>query len=428
MIRRTVLEWQKINYGSDPDDVRTIPHEAADNIAAVAAASPLPVLEHGRKALRARGAVGIIAAEGCSLEILPKIDVGPSRPEIEESEIRKRLVNMLAVAYDMHIDVGMITELQWQSETLLEILIRVFADKLTDAVRKGMPRRYIEQEDDLPVMRGSLDVVRQFTVFAANPSRLACRFDDLSEDMEINRIMKAAVTVLRNTAQSRDNQRRLRELSFIYADISDVPVSTLRWDKATIDRSNERWRDLLELARLLLENRFQTTTGGSSRGFSLLFEMNVLFEEYIGRLMAKALSRSGMRVVLQGGRRYCLENKETNKGSFQTKPDILIKRGGKVVQIIDTKWKRISPHADDQKGGMSQSDVYQMMAYSQIYGCPRLMLLYPHHANIQAIEGIHASYRIADGDATLHSATFDVGKSHKITEQTARILNLVRTD
>ena len=33
------------------------------------------VLEHGRKALRAGGVVGVIAAEGCALEILPKIDV-----------------------------------------------------------------------------------------------------------------------------------------------------------------------------------------------------------------------------------------------------------------------------------------------------------------------------------------------------------------
>jgi 5-methylcytosine-specific restriction enzyme subunit McrC len=48
-----------------------------------------------------------------------------------------------------------------------------------------------------------------------------------------------------------------------------------------------------------------------------------------------------------------------------------------VVAIIDTKWKRLSPDPLDRKHGVSQADVYQMMAYARVYGCERLMLLYP---------------------------------------------------
>jgi 5-methylcytosine-specific restriction enzyme subunit McrC len=40
---------------------------------------------------------------------------------------------------------------------------------------------------------------------------------------------------------------------------------------------------LLALAKLILGDRFQTTTAGEARGFSLLFEMNTLFEEFVGR-------------------------------------------------------------------------------------------------------------------------------------------------
>lgn len=60
---------------------------------------------------------------------------------------------MLAVALRLILDLGSITELARQRETLLEILIRIFCDKLTEAVRKGMPRRYVEQEDDLSALR-----------------------------------------------------------------------------------------------------------------------------------------------------------------------------------------------------------------------------------------------------------------------------------
>lgn len=235
MIRRTILEWETIRYGADPE--REIPAAAADRIALVAEASPLArrggggVLEHGRKGLRARGVVGVIAAQGCALEVLPKIDV-PGGNDLETTgNIRRRLVHMLAVALDLKIDAGQVTALDWQRETLLEILIRLFSEKLVDAVRQGMPRRYVEYADDLPTLRGRLNVTRQFTALAVEPSRLACRFDALTPDIALNRIMKAAVTRLSRIARTTDNQRRLRELAFAYADIADVPVAALRWDE-----------------------------------------------------------------------------------------------------------------------------------------------------------------------------------------------------
>ena len=64
---------------------------------------------------------------------------------------------------------------------------------------------------------------------------------------------------------------------------------------------------------------------------------------------------------------------------FHTRPDILIKRGDTVLQVIDTKWKRIAARIDDRKLGVSQADVYQMMAYGRLYQCGKLTLLYPHH-------------------------------------------------
>ena len=241
-----------------------------------------------------------------------------------------------------------------------------------------MPRRYVACAEDLPLLRGRLDVTRQFTKFAASPQKLACRYDTLSEDIELNRIMKAAVVRLAGIARSADNRRRLRELAFAYAEVSDMPIALLRWDTVVIDRTNARWQQLLNLAKLLLGERFQTTSSGTGRGFSLLFEMSALFEEYVARMLSRALAGTGRQVVAQGGRLYCLETSEGAK-LFQTKPDILVKRNGVVEQVIDTKWKRISRRTDDPKQGVAQSDVYQMMAYGQLYQCARMILLYPHH-------------------------------------------------
>lgn len=425
MIRRTILEWEKIGYGEDLENLKTIPVRTADRIAAVAVASPLAgrgggVIEHGRAALRARGVVGVIAADGCALEILPKIDFPGEPTATVTGNIRRRLVHMLAVASDIKIDAGQVTALDWQRETLLEILIRLFSEKLVDALRKGMPRRYIEHEEDLAALRGRLDVTRQLTVLAANPSRLACRFDALSPDIALNRIMKAAIRRMTRIAQSADNQRRLRELAFVYADIADVPVPALRWNDVILDRTNAQWRELVNLAKLLLGERFQTTSAGGNNGFSLLFEMNTLFEAYVARLISRALAGDQLRAVSQGGRLYCLET--SIGGLFQTKPDILIKDGAKVVQVIDTKWKRIASRIDDKKQGVNQADVYQMMAYGHLYDCPRLTLLYPHHLGLPGEEGLQASNRVTGSDHWLETATIDVALARGIVERLYRFV------
>src|SRR3546814_20245994 len=131
------------------------------------------------------------------------------------------------------------------------------------------------------------------------------------------------------------------------------------------------------MARLFLQDRYQTTTGGSGRGISMLFEMNTLFEDYVGRQVARALVGTGFTVSLQSGRLFCL-SADDGRGLFQTKPDILLRRAGVVTHVIATQWKRIAPLIDEPQQGFSQDHVYQLMAYSQLFHAPRPPPLSPH--------------------------------------------------
>ena len=176
------------------------------------------------------------------------------------------------------------------------------------------------------------------------------------------------------------------------------------------------------MASLFLRDRYQTTTGGRGEGTAMLFEMNTLFEEYVGRLIGRALAGTRRTVSLQGGGRFCLNVTETGRGVFQTRPDILIREGQVVTHIIDTKWKRISSRIDDPKQGVSQSDVYQMMAYAQLYHAPRLTLLYPHHAGLGTVDTVHARHRITGHDTVLETASIDVAKSDQILDRIRKIL------
>jgi len=123
----------------------------------------------------------------------------------------------------------------------------------------------------------------------------------------------------------------------------------------------EQFIDLL----LPLEQRYQATSAGQGSGFSLLFEMNTLFEEYIARTSSRALRAERLSVTSQGGRLYCLQEVSTGALRFQKKPDLLVLRHSEVLLIADTTLKRLARHVDDPKRGVSQSDAYQMMAYGR---------------------------------------------------------------
>ena len=84
-----------------------------------------------------------------------------------------------------------------------------------------------------------------------------------------------------------------------------------------------------------------------------------------------------------------------------------------MIAIIDTKWKCLRNTSEDRKRGISHSDVYQLMAYAQLYCCDRLLLLYPHHVGLTNT-GIQANYGIAVPGKLppdrLQVATVDVGQ------------------
>jgi 5-methylcytosine-specific restriction enzyme subunit McrC len=381
-----VHEWGRVPVG--PGENGFSPDQAAALVKA-ARAHPLGgeegtgIVSHHVTHVRAGQLVGVLAAEGCSLEILPKID--PADPE-EDGTIRRRLVRMIALSLGLDIGAGDAAAMGRQDASLLDILIRLFADRLLAETRRGLPRAYIEHEDDLPALRGRLDVIRQFTVHAVRPDRLACRFDTLSSDIPLLQAMKACVVFLGKHARAPETRRRLDELRFVLAEVADVRPCDIPWTRITIDRTRRRWGALLELARLFFGRQWQATHHDAARsaGLSLLFPMNDLFERYVAALLRRALTGTGLTVDAQGGRRFCLtDDAPSGRQLFQTRPDLIIRNAaGQPVMVIDTKWKRLHRNVDDAKPGVSQGDVYQLMAYGRLYECHELVLLYPHHAGL----------------------------------------------
>lgn len=352
---------------------------------------PQPVLTRtARPSLRAGQVVGVLEVPGASVEILPKIDGSCGA-------VRKALVHMLAETHDLPVADSELARLSIQNQSFLEILIAVFADRLLAAVRRGLPHRYRHRQDDLPLLRGKLDVRRQTARHLLRADLLACTFDELSADTPLNRVLKAAVMRLGSIARHTANIRKLSELSARLEFVGTSP-DPFR-EPVTLDRTNTAFHRLYLWARLFLAGDWQSTTTGGIEGIALLFPMNDLFEAFVGRSMKTALGPKSVRLQHTG--RYAL----TSRGSpvFALRPDIVV--DGNIV--IDTKWKELKP--DDPVVGVDQSDVYQMLAYQRAYQAQRLVLLYPWHKGLPS-PGIYRRWHVAGTAVPFDIATVDIGQ------------------
>ena len=144
--------------------------------------------------------------------------------------------------------------------------------------------------------------------------------------------------------------------------------------KYEFNRQNNRFKESYELAKLILLNTSMENSLGEDNAFSMLFEMNTLYEEYIGNMIEGIWNNSYRRTKLQDNSKYLVENLYTGRGNFNIKPDmVLLDEKEDFEIIIDTKWK-------SAYSKIESTDMYQMYAYVTRYEKARsCILLYPYH-------------------------------------------------
>lgn len=253
--------------------------------------------------------------------------------------------------------------------------------------------------------------------------------DQLDPDTPLMQVMASAVAFLTKHSRSVATRRKLDELRHAFVDIRLVAPNRLPWKEVQINRTNRRWESLFGLAQLLLRREWQAThhAAAAPEGVSLLFPMNNLFEKYVAALMRKGLAGSGIKVVDQGGHKACLgqytRDEILQRGDvFQTRPDLILRRSGETLAIIDTKWKKLSVDPLSKKQGVSQADVYQLMAYARLYPTTNLMLLYPEIPNAPC--GERSAFGMVGGKERLSIATIDPSLSRQeFVERIEKLIN-----
>ncbi len=360
--------------------------------------------------------VGIVTTNrGTVVEILPKIDLDDSGDAGYE-RTRQVFLQMLRHWKGLGAPLPPSDIRAFSRFPMLEVFVRQFLKHVIELARRGLARRYVGVEENLPFLRGRIVFARQLRENIVNQARFHVAHDELTTNRPANRLIRS--TLLRLAARIREpgNRQMLREALVSLADVPPAEDINADWRNHHVDRSMLHYHAVMQWVGLFLFDRGLTTFSGPHTDLSLLFSMERVFEDFVTDSFRRYQRR--YRVWAQrpqrpmasiGGRR-----------AFMMKPDISLlrgSRGGKAAFILDAKWKRINAGRDHPKHGIDQGDLYQLYAYGKRNDCDAVALVYPRNRAFR--NTLH--YRFFD-DLPLLAVPFDVTRPEATTVQVIQAL------
>ena len=339
----------------------------------------------GGKFIQARNYVGVLQTKsGLTIEILPKI---ADKNDAERS--KAVFIKMLRTLKNFPFKSSNLASLKTQNLPLLEIFISMFLYELEALVKKGIKSDYVALEENLNFLKGKLNINEQIKRNSIHKERFYVGYSEFLSDIKINRIIKTTLKFLYKKSNSSKNQQKIRELLFIFDEVLECEDYKNFFAKLVINRQVKHYEQTLLWCKIFLLNNSFTPHKGDDLAFALLFDMNTLFESYVGNFIKKSFPGT----ILQHSEKHLVEDPK----SFKLRPDVFLE--GKF--IADTKWKIVSSRDD-----ISQADLYQLYAYGKKHECSNLYLIYPK------IEGIKQEFMKFgyDDEMLLEILYFDLEK------------------
>ena len=320
--------------------------------------------------------VGLIQMHsGYQIQVLPKIDFGD--PTVDgEKETKRVFLRMLRSMKDFPSKVFNEANLKMDRMTLYEIFINMYLQEVRTLVKHGIKSAYIAREDNLNFYKGKLVVNEHIKRNIAHQERFHVRYDEYLVDRAENRLVKATLFKLQGISGSAENQKEIRQLLTAFEMVRPSLNYQKDFSRVVIDRNTKDYDMLMRWSRVFLLNKSFTTFSGGHNARALLFPMEKVFESYVAQQLKKVLADLNWEITTQDRGYFLFDSPR----QFALRPDIVITRNDGSVVILDTKWKSLVDNPRINYG-ISQSDMYQMYAYSKKYEnkfeTPEVWLLYP---------------------------------------------------
>jgi len=279
----------------------------------------------------------------------------------------------------------------------------LYVTQLSEEWRRGPLRSYEPVIANRTALRGKLLIAPHLRTNVLRPANFLTQADVFAEDGPTTRTLKAALSLAQRTSV---NHHTLRLAGQLLADFKDVGLRRSPTCTPGLGRGQQRFESLLALAELLLSSTAPQGAGAANT-YSLLFDMNVIFERYIAALLRREVCPPAFVATAQASRSALL--RRGGQPVFHLRPDVAIERDGRLVGLLDTKWKALEPGRSHH--GVAQADLYQAYAYAREHDCACVVLLYPGAGGL--VDTYHLN-PAAGPPARICVATVDLAKPHRL--------------
>jgi 5-methylcytosine-specific restriction enzyme subunit McrC len=369
---------------------------------------------HGEASIRSSSYVGVMRIGKRTIQILPKIakkgSEGDNRHEAIFSSAVHNLLFMLSFTKRLRIKEVDLSRLSRVDDDFFEFLIYLFAKNTLELLKRNMCKEYVDLEENVVFLKGKIKFSSHIKHNAALKHRFYTEFDDFSADNLLNQILKYTTHLLLGACSSPDNVKKLQEIYFMLDDVSLRAIIPELFSKVKLTRLNDEYVPVLNLCKLFIERAALELRAGPLDVFSFVFDMDVLFEEFIGEFIKRKFAGKFYEITLKRpvkhfAQKYVEQGKPENV--LPLKPDIVIRKTrDERTLIVDTKYKELT--SKDKKEGADRSDIYQMYAYSKKYSSPDVIMLYPQFREQRKV----SDFDVRDG-TTIHIRTVNVCRDLK---------------
>ncbi len=277
-----------------------------------------------------------------------------------------------------------------EEQALPDVLALALAVAARRAFSRGLLHGYRTEEEALHTVRGRIRFADQIRQRFGIPLPVEVRYDEFTDDIKENRLVKAAAMRLGGMRlRSQEARKDLGRVAATLENVSLTEFSPKDVPEVRFDRLNEHYRGVVGLSRLILRHSAFESTRGAVRATGFLMDMNVLFQEFVTVALREALGVSE-HVFLEKN-----INPLDDGGKIKLRPDLTWWHGGKCLFVGDAKYKV----AD---GRIHHDDLYQLLAYVTALDLPGGLLIYAQG------ETDTATYDVRDSDKRLEVAALDL--------------------
>jgi len=319
----------------------------------------------GNKRIKFNNYVGVIQAKNLTIEILPKAD-NKEDDQLTKDKWHDALILMLKECKLIKLNSVSNAKLKLKSASILDLYYDIFLSETEIIFKHGLRKSYRTIHENLNKVKGKILFTNHIRKNAFHKEKFFVEHKIFDADNKLNQILLKALVILKNIAHNPTHNIRINKLLLNLEGISEKNITEKWFDNLKFDRNTERYRQAINLAKLIILKYSPDLKGGNENVLAIMFDMNILYENYVFRKL-KALQLDPNIPILKV--------REQNRTPFWEtrglRADIVVETKDKHL-VIDTKWKVLK----DSKP--SDADLKQMFVYNLHYDTDLSILLYPN--------------------------------------------------